>query len=173
MKSGSNGKYDSFSLRVPAGELEKIKMAAQAEGETINGYINQLLAKNIDGFSPVSRPPRPTTIDKIDDDETRQDVKNAMAEPIYEPDGISVEELSQKIGDGMTRKNLFSALRSDGYLFSGGGQNNLPTQSADGLIAVKQSILSHPDGSYRICRTPVITPKGVEYFTNLYKKSPQ
>lgn len=167
-------KYDQFTLRVPAGELEKIKMAAQAEGETINGYINQILFKNIDGFSPVAKPPRPTTVDKIEDDETRQDVKKAMdAAPIYEPDGISVEELAEKVGDGMTRKKMFSLLRSGGYLCNGGSEHNLPTQSAKGLIAVRQSILAHPDGSYRICRTPVITPKGVEYFTNLYKNAPQ
>ena len=166
-------KYDNFTLRVPSGELEKVKIAAQENGETINGYINRLLARNIDGFLPVDKPPIQTTIDKIDDEETQKDVRNAMVDPILEPDGISVSELAEKIGGGMTRKSLFVSLRSDGYLFSGGCRHNLPTQSADGLIAVKQSILSHPDGSYRICRTPVITPKGVEYFTNLYKKSPQ
>ena len=162
-------KYDNFTLRVPAGELEKVKIAAQENGETINGYINRLLARNIAGFVPVEKPPIQTTMDEIDDEETQKDVMAAMVEPILEPDGISVAELAEKIGGGMTRKSLFVTLRSDGYLFSGGCQHNLPTQSADGLIAVKQSILSHPDGSYRICRTPVITPQGVEYFTNLYK----
>ena len=166
-------KYDNFTLRVPAGELAKVKIAAQENGETINGYINRLLARNIDGFLPVDKPPIQTTMDEIDDEETQKDVMAAMVEQICEPDGISVAELAEKIGGGMTRKGLFVTLRSDGYLFSGGCRHNLPTQSADGLIAVKQSILSHTDGSYRICRTPVITTKGVEYFKNLYKKSPQ
>ena len=165
-------KYDNFTLRVPSGELEKVKIAAQENGETINGYINRLLARNIDGFVPVDRPPIQTTMDEIEDEETQKDVMAAMVEPILEPDGISVAELAEKIGGGMTRKSLFVTLRSDGYLFSGGCHHNLPTQSADGLIAVKQSILSHLDGSYRICRTPIITPNGIEYFTKLYQKAP-
>lgn len=166
-------KYENFTLRVPCGELEKVKIAAQENGETINGYINRLLARNIDGFVPVDKPPIQTTMDEIEDEETQKDVMAAMVEPICEPDGISVAELAEKIGGGMTRKSLFVILRSDGYLFSGGCQHNLPTQSADGLIAVKQSILSHPDGSYRICKTPIITPNGIKYFTKLYKKAPQ
>ena len=166
-------KYDNFTLRVPSGELEKVKIAAQENGETINGYINRLLARNIDGFVPVDKPPIQTAMDEIEDEETQKDVMAAMVEPILEPDGISVAELAEKIGGVMTRKSLFVTLRSDGYLFSGGCHHNLPTQSADGLIAVKQSILSHPDGSYRICKTPIITPNGIEYFTKLYKKSPQ
>ena len=165
-------KCDNFTLRVPCGELEKVKIAAQENGETINGYINRLLERNIDGFVPVDKPPIQTTMDEIEDEETQKDVMAAMVEPILEPDGISVAELAEKIGGGMTSKSLFVILRSDGFLFSGGCRHNLPTQSADGLIAVKQSILSHPDGSYRICRTPIITPNGIEYFTKLYQKAP-
>ena len=37
--------YDDIRLRVPKGEKEKIQAFAEAQGETINGFINRLIAE--------------------------------------------------------------------------------------------------------------------------------
>ena len=37
--------YDDIRLRVPKGEKEKIQSFAEAQGETVNGFINRLIAE--------------------------------------------------------------------------------------------------------------------------------
>ena len=37
--------YDDIRLRVPKGEKEKIQAFAEAQGETVNGFINRLIAE--------------------------------------------------------------------------------------------------------------------------------
>ena len=36
--------YDDIRLRVPKGQKEKIQMYAESRGETVNGFINRLIA---------------------------------------------------------------------------------------------------------------------------------
>ena len=37
--------YDDIRLRVPKGQKEKIQTFAEANGETVNGFINPLIAE--------------------------------------------------------------------------------------------------------------------------------
>ena len=37
--------YDEIKVRVPKGDKEKIQAFAQANGETVNGFINRLIAE--------------------------------------------------------------------------------------------------------------------------------
>lgn len=37
--------YDDIRLRVPKGEKERIQTFAEARGETVNGFINRLIAE--------------------------------------------------------------------------------------------------------------------------------
>lgn len=37
--------YDQMQIRVPAGEKEKIKAHAESKGESVNGFINRLIAE--------------------------------------------------------------------------------------------------------------------------------
>ena len=37
--------YDDIRLRVPKGEKERIQAFAEANGETVNGFINRLIAE--------------------------------------------------------------------------------------------------------------------------------
>ena len=36
--------YDEIKVRVPKGDKEKIQAYAQSQGETVNGFINRLIA---------------------------------------------------------------------------------------------------------------------------------
>ena len=37
--------YDDIRLRVPKGDKERIQSFAEANGETVNGFINRLIAE--------------------------------------------------------------------------------------------------------------------------------
>lgn len=37
--------YDDIRLRVPKGEKERIQAFAESNGETVNGFINRLIAE--------------------------------------------------------------------------------------------------------------------------------
>ena len=37
--------YDDIRLRVPKGEKERIQAFAEKQGETVNGFINRLIAE--------------------------------------------------------------------------------------------------------------------------------
>ena len=37
--------YDDIRLRVPKGQKEKIQTFAESNGETVNGFINRLIAE--------------------------------------------------------------------------------------------------------------------------------
>ena len=37
--------YDEIKVRVPKGDKEKIQAYAQSHGETVNGFINRLIAE--------------------------------------------------------------------------------------------------------------------------------
>ncbi len=39
--------YDSTLIRVKKGQLEKIQAYAQANGESLNGYINRLISEDM------------------------------------------------------------------------------------------------------------------------------
>ena len=39
--------YDDIRLRVPKGQKEKIQAYAESRGETVNGFINRLIAETM------------------------------------------------------------------------------------------------------------------------------
>ena len=46
----NNKAYDRINLTTKKGNKERIQAAATAEGESVNGYINKLLAERIPDF---------------------------------------------------------------------------------------------------------------------------
>ncbi len=68
---------------------------------------------------------------------------------------------------------LFAWLRRDGYLCSRQGRDwNRPTQKAMnlGLFRVKETAVSHSDGTVTTEITPKVTGKGQTYFVNRYAR---
>lgn len=46
-------KYDRITILVYKGEKEKVKKAAEENNESVGGFINRLIAENVDGFIPI------------------------------------------------------------------------------------------------------------------------
>lgn len=70
---------------------------------------------------------------------------------------------------GATR--LFQWLRDNGYLISRKGSDwNMPTQRAMnlGLFKIKETSISHSDGSVSVSKTTKVTGKGQQYFINKF-----
>lgn len=92
--------------------------------------------------------------------ETKSDVLVSHLAVILRGNGVDV---------GSVR--LFAWLRRDGYLCSRQGRDwNRPTQRAMdlGLFRVKETAVSHADGSVTTEITPKVTGKGQTYFVNRY-----
>lgn len=90
---------------------------------------------------------------------------------------ILVDEMAKILkqsGYDTGEKRLFRELRERGFLNSrkGYADYNLPSQkSMDmGLFYIKKSIITKPDGSELVSRTPMITGKGQVYFFNLFMR---
>lgn len=94
--------------------------------------------------------------------ETKSDVLVSHLAVILRGNGVDV---------GSVR--LFAWLRRDGYLCSRQGRDwNRPTQRAMdlGLFRVKETAVSHADGSVTTEITPKVTGKGQAYFVNRYAR---
>ena len=69
------------------------------------------------------------------------------------------------------QRRLFTWLRNNGYLIRrDGADRNMPTQKSMelGLFEVKETVITNPDGSVRISKTPKVTGKGQQYFINKF-----
>ena len=44
----NKGKYEDLRVRVPKGQKEVIKAHAEAQGESVNGFINRAIAEAMD-----------------------------------------------------------------------------------------------------------------------------
>lgn len=90
------------------------------------------------------------------------------------PQSVLVKELAMmisqnKVGVTIGQNRLFQWLRDNGFLCSVKGERyNLPTQKAIdmGLIEVKKSTYTTPDGQKFITNTPKVTGKGQIFFVN-------
>lgn len=96
-------------------------------------------------------------------------------------DAVSVSHTSILVGElaKLLRQNgieigqnrLFEWLRSNGFLIKRKGTDyNMPTQYSMelGLFEVKETVISKPDGSTSISKTPKITGRGQVYFINKF-----
>lgn len=94
-------------------------------------------------------------------------------------DAVSASKTSILIGDlaklikqngvDIGEKRLFQWMRENGYLIrKDGASYNMPTQkSMDlGVMEIKESTITQPNGNVRISRTPKVTGKGQRYFVN-------
>ena len=71
------------------------------------------------------------------------------------------------------QNRLFETLRRDGFLISRKGTDyNMPSQYSVelGLMAIKETAITHSDGHVSITKTPKVTGKGQQYFINRYCK---
>lgn len=107
-----------------------------------------------------------------------QKPKVLFAEGVTSDKGcILVEEMAKYLkqnGYDTGRDRLFEELRNRGFLNSrkGYANYNLPTQKSMDmkLFYVKKTIITKPNGTQMINRTPKITGKGQVYFFDLFMK---
>ncbi|MCQ4117042.1 phage antirepressor KilAC domain-containing protein [Ligilactobacillus sp. MP3] len=89
---------------------------------------------------------------------------------------ILIGELAKILrGNGINigANRLFQWLRSNGYLISRKGTDyNMPTQRSMnlGLFKIKESTITHSNGSVSISKTTKVTGKGQQYFINKFMK---
>ncbi len=84
-----------------------------------------------------------------------------------------IEQNLRQLGhkDTLGEKRLFKWLRENGYLISKHGLDyNSPTQRSItmGLFRIKESTVTHSDGSTTISKTSRVTGKGQTYFVNKF-----
>lgn len=108
-----------------------------------------------------------------------QDVERMKPKEVF-ADAVSASHTSVLIGDlakilkqngyDTGQKRLFEQLRKEGYLIKNGASRNLPTQKSMemGLLEVKETTITNPDGSVRVTKTTKVTGKGQQYFINRY-----
>ena len=91
-------------------------------------------------------------------------------------DTILIRELAKILhqnGINIGQNRLFKRLREEGYLIRHHGDDyNSPTQKAIdlGVLVLKETLISKPDGSSMIVRTTKVTGRGQEFFINNYLK---
>lgn len=109
-----------------------------------------------------------------------QDVQRMKPKEIF-ADAVSASHTSILVGElakllkqnGVEtgQRRLFTWLRNNGYLIRrDGADRNMPTQKSMelGLFEVKETVITNPDGSVRISKTPKVTGKGQQYFINKF-----
>ncbi len=76
-------------------------------------------------------------------------------------------------GVEMGQQRFFKWLRQSGYLCTSGERYNQPTQRSmeQGLMELKKTSITKPDGTILVTTTPKITGKGQVHFVNLFVKS--
>lgn len=95
-------------------------------------------------------------------------------------DAVSASKTSILIGEmakilkqngvDMGQQRLFKWLRENGYLIKrNGSDRNMPTQRSMelGLFEIKETAITHSNGTITVSRTPKVTGKGQIYFTNM------
>lgn len=91
-------------------------------------------------------------------------------------DTIPVGELAKILrqnGYRIGRNRLFDWMRENGYLIQRAGDSyNCPTQKAMdmGLFEIKETVVTHSDGSVSVYRTSKVTGKGQIYFVHKFSK---
>ena len=112
--------------------------------------------------------------EKIEQDKPKvifADAVNASQQSILVGD---LSKLIKQNGiDNMGPKRLFAILRENGFLMKQNGASyNMPTQKSMelGLFEIKERVISNPDGSVRLTRTPKVTGKGQLFFINYFFK---
>lgn len=89
---------------------------------------------------------------------------------------ILIGELAKILrGNGINigANRLFQWMRNQGYLISRKGTDyNMPTQRSMnlGLFKIKESTITHSNGSVSISKTTKVTGKGQQYFINKFMK---
>lgn len=98
-------------------------------------------------------------------------------------DAVATSERSILIGElakimhqngvSIGQNRLFEELRKTGYLGSKGEYYNIPTQRAveQGLLEIKKTSITKPDGTVLVTTTTKVTGKGQIYFLNKFIKS--
>ena len=87
---------------------------------------------------------------------------------------ILVGELAKLLrqnGVDVGQNRLFKWMRENGYLISRNGTDfNMPTQRAmeQGLFTIKETVITHSDGSVSISKTTKVTGKGQQFFVNKF-----
>lgn len=91
-------------------------------------------------------------------------------------DTIPVGELAKILrqnGYSIGRNRLFDWMRENGYIIQRAGDSyNCPTQKAMdmGLFEIKETVVTHSDGTVSVYRTSKVTGKGQIYFVHKFSK---
>lgn len=78
-------------------------------------------------------------------------------------------KILQQNGIDIGGARLYEWLRDNGYICRRKGYNE-PTQKAMnlGVLRIKESVITHSDGTKEIKITPKVTTKGQKYFVNKF-----
>lgn len=160
-------KYSRIFLRLRVEDKDLLEQVARSSGKSINRFISDLIAQAIPGISPLGAEKEKAIQMDEADPAARKIIEKKVGDRLADPEGVTVTEFAQSISMG--RNLVFDALRGGGYLQSSDSERNMPAEKAADLIAVRQTLLTNEKGSYRVCRTPIITPKGQEFFRQYFQ----
>ena len=156
---------------------ELCMMSKTKKGKEVRKYFIQVERKWNDPQEVVKR-----GYAILQNENTRLKLENKRMKPkALFADAVSTSKTAILIGElakilkangiDTGQNRLFKWLREKGYLISRKGTDyNMPTQKSMnlGLFKIKETSITHSDGHVTITKTPKVTGKGQQYFTNLF-----
>ena len=156
---------------------ELCMMSKTKKGKEVRKYFIQVERKWNDPQEVVKR-----GYAILQNENTRLKLENKRMKPkALFADAVSTSKTAILIGElakilkangiDTGQNRLFKWLREQGYLISRKGTDyNMPTQKSMnlGLFKIKETSITHSDGHVTITKTPKVTGKGQQYFTNLF-----
>lgn len=156
---------------------ELCMMSKTEKGKEVRKYFIQVERKWNDPQEVVKR-----GYAILQNENTRLKLENKRMKPkALFADAVSTSKTAILIGElakilkangiDTGQNRLFKWLREKGYLISRKGTDyNMPTQKSMnlGLFKIKETSITHSDGHVTITKTPKVTGKGQQYFTNLF-----
>ena len=174
--NGASRMEDDYLLTIDMAK-ELCMMSKTKKGKEVRKYFIQVERKWNDPQEVVKR-----GYAILQNENTRLKLENKRMKPkALFADAVSTSKTAILIGElakilkangiDTGQNRLFKWLREKGYLISRKGTDyNMPTQKSMnlGLFKIKETSITHSDGHVTITKTPKVTGKGQQYFTNLF-----
>ena len=176
MPNGGTKQIQDYLLTIDMAK-ELCMMSKTKKGKEVRKYFIQVERKWNDPQEVVKR-----GYAILQNENTRLKLENKRMKPkALFADAVSTSKTAFLIGElakilkangiDTGQNRLFKWLREKGYLISRKGTDyNMPTQKSMnlGLFKIKETSITHSDGHVTITKTPKVTGKGQQYFTNLF-----
>lgn len=176
MPNGGTKQIQDYLLTIDMAK-ELCMMSKTKKGKEVRKYFIQVERKWNDPQEVVKR-----GYAILQNENTRLKLENKRMKPkALFADAVSTSKTAILIGElakilkangiDTGQNRLFKWLREKGYLISRKGTDyNMPTQKSMnlGLFKIKETSITHSDGHVTITKTPKVTGKGQQYFTNLF-----